>query len=153
MWNDKRPGMMNTISWFWDHWIKMFAFVLPLLEKSNCFRKWKNKLLIDRTACDFSWSSLHCFILQFVLWSGIWKGAEMDLIACAFRSDEMVHHTRWRVEVIMTISLPSFSSLFRNTGPYWSASEPCLFWSMMQVPQRSMEPWIPAQAHLKIQGK
>lgn len=89
-------------------------------------------------------ASLHCFILQFVLWSGMWKGAEMDLIACAFRSDEMVHHTRWRVEVIVTISLPLFSSLIGNTGPFCSASEPCLDWSMMQVLQRSMEPWIPS---------
>lgn len=50
------------------------------------------------------------------------KGAEMDLIACAFRSDEMVHCTFWRVEVIVTVSLPSLSSVFGYTET-WDTNE------------------------------
>lgn len=144
MWDDNRPDTMKTIiSWWPDHWINMFVFVLQ--KTSNCCKKAKTKKKHDRQ--ESSWfqekrSAVFHSAICIVLWSGMWKGAEMDLTACAFRSDEIVHRTFWRVEFIVTVSLPSFSPLFANAGAYCSASQPCGDCSMIAVPPRVKIPAI-----------
>lgn len=60
----------------------------------------------------------------------------MDLIACAFRSDEMVQSVFVGVEAIVTVSLPLFSSLFGRTGIYCGASQHCWDCSMIAALQK-----------------
>lgn len=92
---------------------------------ASCGKQLVLKNLISKRACDFSWSGWQCFILQFVLWSGMGRGAEMDLIAYAFRIDE-IHHPFYEWKLLWHSVFLRFLLSFGNTGTYCSLSEPFL---------------------------
>ena len=147
MWNDDRPDMTNTIiSWWTTHWIRIFVFLLPLVETEQLFenvlkkkreRKEQKPKMQENLWFQLKWSTGSYFAIGIVV-RYVKRG--LNGFDCAFRSDEMVHHTFWRVEVIVTGSFPSFPLSLGNIAVHLN---PVWIDLWLQFHQRSMKPLIP----------
>lgn len=101
----------------------------------------KNKKdLICRRTCDFSWDCLQCFILQFVLWSGMWREPEMDLIVLLEVMKWFITHSD-KLRLLWPSVFLHFPLSLGTLGHIVVHLDPVRTDLWLQFHQRSMKPW------------